>query len=108
MAAFLVPANKCQAQEIPAAAGGDKLTTANLPGQEGESIQVTTGPGRYAVDRAYNPDPRLSEREQASGRREAGELPGGGTFSSECHLLALDAFPCLADVGGRMQAAASH
>lgn len=46
-----------------------------------------TEPGAYAVDRAYNPDPSLCERERAAARADAGELPGGGRYAGERCLL---------------------
>lgn len=55
---------------------------------------MTTEPGSYAVDRSFNPDPSLSERERAAGHAEAGELPGGGFYAGERLAVLLSFFVC--------------
>ena len=59
------------------------VETRQLPGErEGETVQVTTGPGQYAVDRSYEPAPGVAEQTHVSGRQEGGETGGGGTYYS--------------------------
>ena len=64
-------------------AAADRLETLQLLGKrEGETVQVATGPGQYAVDRTYNPAPGVAEQAHVSGRQVGGETDGGGGYYS--------------------------
>lgn len=57
-------------------------------------FQVTTGPGKYSVERAFNPHPGHSEEGRARGRAEAGELAGGGRYAGALPAAGICRRPC--------------